>query len=162
MAQVLSETWHGDESSPLHCVVPFIQTDCIRNVPGTAHRPFPMVSLTGGLVCPRRGWKDVLERFYLCAACFYASVFRRHFCYGFGIHWPLLHPAHAFRPLPIKRIPADKFPDQAGRWNFVIHVCLLHKVQNSDDITNLVIPAVLGLNGLQKRVNVFFEDCQFV
>ena len=38
---------HGDESSPLHCVVPFIHTGYIRNVPGTAHRPFPTVSLMG-------------------------------------------------------------------------------------------------------------------
>ena len=145
---VLFVTPHGDESSPLHCVAPFIHTDCIRNVPGTAHRPFPTVSLTGGLVCPGRGWKDILERFYLCAACFYASVFHRHFCCGFGIQWPLLHPAHAFKLLPIKRIPTNEFPDQAGRGNFVIHVCLLHKVQNPDDVTDLVIPAVLRLNSL--------------
>ena len=38
----------GDESSPLHCVIPFIHTDYSRNVPGTAHRPFPTVSLVGG------------------------------------------------------------------------------------------------------------------
>ena len=33
----------GDESSPLHCVVPFNPTGYIRDVPGTAHRPFPTV-----------------------------------------------------------------------------------------------------------------------
>ena len=70
--RVLFDTLHGDESSPLHYVVPFnhtgyirnvaggrlpplrthrlvipfIRTGCIRGVPGTAHRPFPTVSLT--------------------------------------------------------------------------------------------------------------------
>ena len=42
----------GDESSPLHCVVPFNCTGCIRKVPGTAHRPFPTVSLEGGTIQP--------------------------------------------------------------------------------------------------------------
>ena len=37
----------GDESSPLHCVAPFIRTGYIGDVPGTAHRPFPTVSLVG-------------------------------------------------------------------------------------------------------------------
>ena len=32
---------HGDESSPLHCVIPFIHTGYIGDVSGTAHRPFP-------------------------------------------------------------------------------------------------------------------------
>ena len=31
-------------------VVPFIRTGCIRRVPGTAHRPFPTVSLVGGSI----------------------------------------------------------------------------------------------------------------
>ena len=31
----------GDESSPLHCVVPFIRTGYNRDAAGTAHRPFP-------------------------------------------------------------------------------------------------------------------------
>ena len=31
----------GDESSPLHCVVPFNHTGYSRNASGTAHRPFP-------------------------------------------------------------------------------------------------------------------------
>ena len=77
-AQVISETLHGDESSPLHCVVPFNHTGYIRNVaggrlpplrthrwvipftrtgyirsvPGTAHRPFPTVSLMGCTSAP--------------------------------------------------------------------------------------------------------------
>ena len=51
-AQVILVTLHGDESSPLHCVVPFNRTGYIRGVPGTAHRPFPTVSLEGGLVHP--------------------------------------------------------------------------------------------------------------
>ena len=34
---------YGDESSPLNCVVPFNPTVYIRDVPGTAHRPFPTV-----------------------------------------------------------------------------------------------------------------------
>ena len=38
---------YGDESSPLHCVVPFNHTGYIRDVPGTAHRPFPTVLLEG-------------------------------------------------------------------------------------------------------------------
>ena len=46
-ARVVFGTWHGDESSPLHCVVPFNRRSCIRSVPGTAHRPFPTVSLEG-------------------------------------------------------------------------------------------------------------------
>ena len=46
-AQLVFETWHGDESSPLHCVVPFIRTGYNRSAPGTAHRPFPTVSLVG-------------------------------------------------------------------------------------------------------------------
>ena len=46
-ARVIFVTLYGDESSPLHCVVPFICTGCIRDVSGTAHRPFPTVSLTG-------------------------------------------------------------------------------------------------------------------
>ena len=33
-AQVVFETLLGDESSPLHCVVPFNRTGSIRNVPG--------------------------------------------------------------------------------------------------------------------------------
>ena len=45
--RVVFVTLLGDESSPLHCVVPFIHTSYIRNVPGTAHRPFPTVSLMG-------------------------------------------------------------------------------------------------------------------
>ena len=31
-------------------VVPFIHTGCIRRIPGTAHRPFPTVSLVGGSI----------------------------------------------------------------------------------------------------------------
>ena len=72
-AWVLFGTLLGDESSPLHGVVPFnhtsyirdvvggrlpplrthrwvipfIRTGCIRSAPGTAHRPFPTVSLKG-------------------------------------------------------------------------------------------------------------------
>ena len=38
-AQVISETLHGDESSPLHCVVPFNHTGCIRNVAGGCSHP---------------------------------------------------------------------------------------------------------------------------
>ena len=34
-ARVVFEMWHGDESSPLHCVIPFIHTGSIRNVGGT-------------------------------------------------------------------------------------------------------------------------------
>ena len=33
-ARVIFVTLHGDESSPLHCVVPFNRTGCIRNVAG--------------------------------------------------------------------------------------------------------------------------------
>ena len=33
-AQVIFVTLHGDESSPLHCVIPFNHTGCIRNVAG--------------------------------------------------------------------------------------------------------------------------------
>ena len=40
-AQVVFGTLLGDESSPLHCVVPFNRTLYIRSVPGTARRPFP-------------------------------------------------------------------------------------------------------------------------
>ncbi len=43
--QVLFATLHGDESSPLHCVIPFNHTSYIRYAPRTAHRPFPTVSL---------------------------------------------------------------------------------------------------------------------
>ena len=50
--RVVFETWHGDESSPLHCVIPFIRTGYTRKAPGTAHRPFPTVSLKGGLFQP--------------------------------------------------------------------------------------------------------------
>ena len=50
--RVVFETWHGDESSPLHCVIPFIRTGYNRKAPGTAHRPFPTVSLKGGLFQP--------------------------------------------------------------------------------------------------------------
>ena len=32
--QVVFGTWLGDESSPLHCVIPFNQPGCIRNVAG--------------------------------------------------------------------------------------------------------------------------------
>ena len=46
-------TFYGDESSPLHWVVPFNPTDCIRNVPGTAHRPVPTVLLVGGFLNQR-------------------------------------------------------------------------------------------------------------
>ena len=75
-ARVLFGTLLGDESSPLHCIIPFNRTGYIRNVaggrlpplrthrfvipfirmgsirnaPGTAHRPFPTVSLGGGSV----------------------------------------------------------------------------------------------------------------
>ena len=49
---VIFVTSHGDESSPLHCVVPFNHTGSIRDVPGTAHRPFPTVSLTRLLFQP--------------------------------------------------------------------------------------------------------------
>ena len=38
-AQVISETLHGDESSPLHCVAPFNHTGCIRNVAGGCSHP---------------------------------------------------------------------------------------------------------------------------
>ena len=81
-ARVVFATFCGDESSPLHCVVPFNRTGCIRNVaggrlpplrthrwvipftrtgyirsvPGTAHRPFPTVSLIG-LFFNQRGSK---------------------------------------------------------------------------------------------------------
>ena len=33
-ARVVFVTWLGDESSPLHCVIPFIHTGCICNVAG--------------------------------------------------------------------------------------------------------------------------------
>ena len=33
-ARVIFATFRGDESSPLHCVVPFNRTGCIRNVAG--------------------------------------------------------------------------------------------------------------------------------
>ena len=45
--QVIFVTLLGDESSPLHCVVSFNRTGYIRYAPGTAHRPFPTVSLVG-------------------------------------------------------------------------------------------------------------------
>ena len=51
--RVTFATFHGDESSPLHCVVPFIRTGYNRNVPGTAHRPFPTVSLIGSFLNQR-------------------------------------------------------------------------------------------------------------
>ena len=77
--RVIYATLHGDESSPLHCVVPFICTGCIRNVaggrlpplrsrwwavpfirtgcnrhaPGMAHRPFSTVSPMGGFLNQR-------------------------------------------------------------------------------------------------------------
>ena len=35
-------------------VIPFNHTGCIRDAPGTAHRPFPTVSLVGGTVHPHR------------------------------------------------------------------------------------------------------------
>ena len=49
-ARVVFGALLGDESSPLHCVVPFNHTCSIHNAPGTAHRPFPTVSLVGGTV----------------------------------------------------------------------------------------------------------------
>ena len=78
--RVVVDTLHGDESSPLHYVVPFnhtgyirnvaggrlpplrthrlvipfIRTGCIRGVSGTAHRPFPTVSLEGLFFQPSR------------------------------------------------------------------------------------------------------------
>ena len=33
-ARVVFETLRGDESSPLHCVIPFSRTGCIRDVAG--------------------------------------------------------------------------------------------------------------------------------
>ena len=47
-----SSTAYGGPPSPkgkVMGVVPFIHTDSIRHVPGTAHRPFPTVSLNGGI-----------------------------------------------------------------------------------------------------------------
>ena len=35
------------------CVAPFLHTGCIRYAPGTAHRPFPTVSLIGTRFQPR-------------------------------------------------------------------------------------------------------------
>ena len=43
---------YGDESSPLHCVIPFNRRGYIRYAPGTAHRPFPTVSLVGLIFQP--------------------------------------------------------------------------------------------------------------
>ena len=37
--QVMIAAWHGDESSPLHCVVLFIYTGYIRNVSGGVFPP---------------------------------------------------------------------------------------------------------------------------
>ena len=44
---------NGGRLPPLHCVVPFNRTGCIRKAPGTAHRPFPTVSLVGGFFTQR-------------------------------------------------------------------------------------------------------------
>ena len=54
ITQVVFAACHGDESSPLHCVVPFNRTGYICHAPGTAHRPFPTVSLVGGTVQPHK------------------------------------------------------------------------------------------------------------
>ena len=54
ITQVVFAACHGDESSPLHCVVPFNRTGYICHAPGTAHRPFPTVSLVGGTVQPQK------------------------------------------------------------------------------------------------------------
>ena len=53
-ARVVFATLLGDESSPLHGVVPFVRTSSIRGAPGTAHRPFPTVSLVGEFFHPHR------------------------------------------------------------------------------------------------------------
>ena len=57
-AQVVFAACHGDESSPLHCVVPFIHTGYIGDAHGTAHRPFPTVALMGGTVHPHRFYSE--------------------------------------------------------------------------------------------------------
>ena len=51
-SRVIFVALHGDESSPLHWVVPFNRTGYNRHVPGTAHRPFPTVSLQRSTSAP--------------------------------------------------------------------------------------------------------------
>ena len=49
-------------------VAPFIRTGCIRYAPGTAHRPFPTVSLIGGFLNRRISKTDtsVLKKTVNC------------------------------------------------------------------------------------------------
>ena len=56
-----SSTAYGGPPSPkgkVLGVVPFIRRGDIRNAPGTAHRPFPTVSLVGGFLQPHRLYSE--------------------------------------------------------------------------------------------------------
>lgn len=68
----------------------------------------------------------------------------------------------AFYKSPVKRIPADELPDQAGGGDLVVHISLLNIVQDFYDVLHLVVAALLRLDGGKQGVDVLFQHGQLI
>ena len=81
-SRVLFVTFRGDESSPLHCVIPFIHTGYIRNVAGRLAAPTGVIpfnhtgcirDVAGGMVAAPTGVLPLRPLFLQCGTPYRAS-----------------------------------------------------------------------------------------